>query len=207
MSPPCAGATGFTGRLVCEHVAHDYKVGRPVPGLGLTRARSALSSDTPHPPPPPLPQGKITWAMAGRNQAKLEALRLELSKTYGEELLQVPILTGDLSDQTSLDAIARQARVVLSTAGPFLHLGTPLLEAAVRGGAHYVDTTGEVLWVRKMIAAHHDEAEKKGLRLVPCCGYDSIPSGARPGPRSYLGISFTNWNGFCGERLVQAAVL
>ena len=24
--------------------------------------------------------------------------------------------------------------------------------------------------------AHHDEAVAKGVRIVPCCGYDSIPS-------------------------------
>ena len=26
-----------------------------------------------------------------------------------------------------------------------------------------------------MIEKHHDEAARKGLRIVPCCGYDSTP--------------------------------
>ena len=46
------------------------------------------------------------------------------------------------ADQSSLDALASAARVVLSTAGPFLKIGTPLVDAAVRNGSHYVDITG-----------------------------------------------------------------
>lgn len=66
-------------------------------------------------------QGDVRWALAGRNREKLEALRLELSKALeAPELNDVPILLGDLSDQSSLDAIASSTRVVLSTAGPFL---------------------------------------------------------------------------------------
>ena len=44
--------------------------------------------------------------------------------------------------QASLDSITSQTRVVISTAGPFALIGTPVVEAAVRGGAHYVDITG-----------------------------------------------------------------
>ncbi len=35
---------------------------------------------------------------------------------------------------------------------------------------------GEFPWVRGIIERHHDAAAAKGLRIVPCCGYDSIPS-------------------------------
>lgn len=74
-----------------------------------------------------------------------------------------------------MDSITSQTRVVISTAGPFALIGTPVVEAAVRGGAHYVDITGETPWVKEMIAAHHEAAAAKGLRIVPCCGFDSIP--------------------------------
>lgn len=55
----------------------------------------------------------------------------------------VPILVGELSDQSSLDAIARNCSVLISVAGPYLRLGAPIAEAALRQGAHYVDITGK----------------------------------------------------------------
>ena len=139
------GASGFTGRLVCEHVARDYK-------------------------------GKVNWAMAGRSKEKLESIRAELAEKYGDDLNKTPILIGNLEDQSSLDQIATQTKVIISTAGPFAKYGTPVVNAAVRGKAHYCDITGEVPWVKSMINKHHEDAESKGIRVVNCCGYDSIPS-------------------------------
>ena len=114
--------------------------------------------------------------MAGRNQAKLEGLRQELSERYGAEVGDTPVLLGALSDPASLDSIASQARCIISTAGPFALYGTPVVEAAVRNSTHYVDTTGEVAWVRSLLAAGvHEQAAAKRTRIVPCCGYDSVP--------------------------------
>ena len=28
----------------------------------------------------------------------------------------------------------------------------------------------------RMVAAHHTEAVRKGVKIVPCCGFDSVPS-------------------------------
>lgn len=139
------GATGFTGRLVCEHVAQDYK-------------------------------GKINWAMAGRSQHKLEALRAELASRFGDQLANTPILVGSLDEPDSLDSITRQTSVIISTAGPFARVGTPVVAAAVRQETHYVDITGEVPWVHGLIRAYHEEAASKGVRIVNCCGFDSVPS-------------------------------
>lgn len=77
--------------------------------------------------------------------------------------------------QSSLDSITAQTRVMLSTAGPFALHGTPVVDAAVRTRTHYVDITGETPWVGKMIAAYHEEAAAHDVRIVPCCGFDSIP--------------------------------
>ena len=54
----------------------------------------------------------------------------------------VPILTGDISDPASLDAIAARTAVIIALAGPYAKLGTPIVEACIRKGAHYVDLTG-----------------------------------------------------------------
>lgn len=87
----------------------------------------------------------------------------------------MPILIGDLKSQPSLDSIASQTTVMISTAGPFALYGTPVVDAAVRSGTHYVDITGEAPWVSKIIAAYHEEAAAKRVRIVPCCGFDSTP--------------------------------
>ncbi len=54
----------------------------------------------------------------------------------------VPILTGDTSDPASLDAITARTAVVIALAGPYAQVGTPIVEACIRNGAHYVDLTG-----------------------------------------------------------------
>jgi short subunit dehydrogenase-like uncharacterized protein len=35
--------------------------------------------------------------------------------------------------------------------------------------------SGETPWVSKIIRAYHEEAARKNLRIVPCCGFDSTP--------------------------------
>jgi short subunit dehydrogenase-like uncharacterized protein len=41
------------------------------------------------------------------------------------------------------DVVLYGAGAVLNTAGPFALYGTPVVDACVRFGAHYVDITGE----------------------------------------------------------------
>ncbi|MDT8989925.1 saccharopine dehydrogenase NADP-binding domain-containing protein [Curvibacter sp. APW13] len=112
----------------------------------------------------------LRWALAGRNRAKLEALQREL------QVPQAGVLVADAADTSALDTLARSARVVLSTAGPFALYGTPLVEACVRQGCHYVDITGETPWVKGLIDRLHQEAQRRHARIIPCCGFDSIPS-------------------------------
>ncbi|MES2957236.1 MAG: saccharopine dehydrogenase NADP-binding domain-containing protein [Pseudomonadota bacterium] len=112
----------------------------------------------------------LRWAIAGRSAAKLSALR-------GEWPDAPPgVVVADANDAAALDTLAAQARVVLSSAGPFAKFGSELVAACVRHGTHYVDITGETPWVRQMIDRHHDAAAKDGTRIVPGCGFDSVPS-------------------------------
>ena len=50
------------------------------------------------------------------------------------------------------------------------------MEACVNHGVDYCDLTGEVQWIRSMIDQHHENAKSKGVKIVHCCGFDSIPS-------------------------------
>ncbi|PZD72761.1 Putative trans-acting enoyl reductase [Acaryochloris thomasi RCC1774] len=112
----------------------------------------------------------LKWAIAGRNRQKLEAVRTKV----GCET--VDILVADGRDQVGTDAIATQTRIVLTTAGPFALYGQAMVDACVRSHTHYVDITGETAWVRSLIETYHEQAATQGTRIIPLCGFDSVPS-------------------------------
>ena len=109
----------------------------------------------------------LSWAIAGRNRAKLASVNLAAG---------ADVLVADAQDENALDDLARQTRVVASTAGPFGLYGTKLVDACVRNRTHYCDITGETPWIRQQIDRHHAQAAADGTRIVPGCGFDSIPS-------------------------------
>lgn len=112
----------------------------------------------------------LKWAVAGRSQDKLKAVLRKYAAP------QAGVVVADAQDVEALDALARNASVVLSTAGPFALYGSELVAACVRHGTHYVDITGETPWVRGLIERHHAQAAKDGTRIIPFCGFDSVPS-------------------------------
>ncbi len=116
--------------------------------------------------------GELRWAIAGRDQSKLDALRA----TLGLAAERVGVIVANAADAKALTQLASQAHVVLSSAGPFALYGSKLVAACVARRTHYVDITGETPWVRKMIDRHQRQAAKDGTRIIPCCGFDSIPS-------------------------------
>lgn len=112
---------------------------------------------------------QVRWAIAGRNRQKLEAVRDQVG-------VEVDVLVADSQDQQAIDAIVSQARVLLTTAGPFALYGNTLVDACVRFRTHYVDITGETPWVKTLIDRYHTQAVANGTRIIPCCGFDSVPS-------------------------------
>ena len=111
----------------------------------------------------------VTWAMAGRNLIKLQ-------KVAEDHQAKVEILLADSDDESALDNLTSRARVILSTTGPFHRYGSKLVASCIKNNAHYVDITGENFWVKGLIDKHHAEASAKGIRIIPSCGFDSIPS-------------------------------
>jgi short subunit dehydrogenase-like uncharacterized protein len=108
----------------------------------------------------------VRIGLAGRSREKLE----RLSAPADWELL-----TADSGDRASLDALARRARVIATTVGPYHRAGLPLVEACADAGTHYADLTGEVLFVHEALR-HHERAAASGARIVNSAGFDSIPS-------------------------------
>jgi short subunit dehydrogenase-like uncharacterized protein len=114
------------------------------------------------------------WALAGRNQGKLEAVRDRLTAMH-PELADLPLLHADAADPASLADVADRARVVISTVGPYVEHGEPLVAACVEAGTDYLDLTGEPEFVDTVYVKHHRRAVETGARIVHACGFDSIP--------------------------------
>jgi short subunit dehydrogenase-like uncharacterized protein len=116
------------------------------------------------------------WALAGRNMDKLEALRERLGA-------DVPLLKADVTDEQSIAAVASSSRVVITTVGPYIEYGEPLVKACAEHGTDYTDLTGEPEFVDRMYVKYNAAAEASGARIIHACGFDSIPHD--------LGVRFT----------------
>jgi short subunit dehydrogenase-like uncharacterized protein len=114
------------------------------------------------------------WALAGRNRAKLEAVRDDLVR-IDPALADLPLLEADAGDADSLRAVAESTRVVITTVGPYVLYGEPLVAACAAAGTDYVDLTGEPEFVNNTYVRHHETAQRTGARIVHSCGFDSIP--------------------------------
>ena len=135
------GATGFTGKLVVEYMQEKY--------------------------------GKdegVSWAIAGRSEEKLNAVREDLK--VGSNVSQLLV---DSNDADSIASMVQQAKCVLTTVGPYQLYGANILQQCVIHGVDYVDLCGEPGWMHEMINEHAEQAKETGARIVFSCGFDSIP--------------------------------
>jgi short subunit dehydrogenase-like uncharacterized protein len=139
------GASGYTGRLVAE-VLHAATQGPDA------RAR------------------RLRWALAGRQPARLAAVRDAIGAGPG-----LPLLVADAHDAAALASLARRARVVVTTVGPYQRHGEALVTACAEAGADYLDLCGEPLWMARMIERLQPVAARSGARIVFSCGFDSVP--------------------------------
>ena len=116
----------------------------------------------------------LRWAVAGRSAEKLEALSERLAGLGGTAPTPAKV-EASLDDPDSLRSMAARTRVVVTTVGPYALYGEPVVRACVEAGADYLDITGEPEFVSHIRHAYGPAAEEKQLRLVSCCGFDSIP--------------------------------
>jgi short subunit dehydrogenase-like uncharacterized protein len=117
--------------------------------------------------------GGCRLALAGRNRDKLERLRSRLVQAGAPD--DLALLHADVNEPSSLREVAEAARVVVTTVGPYINYGEPLVAACAAAGTDYADLTGEPEFVDLMYVRHHRRALETGARLVHACGFDSIP--------------------------------
>ena len=116
--------------------------------------------------------GSARIALAGRSLDKLAAVRDALPAPARSW----PLIAADSSVPATLHAMAERTRVVVTTVGPYLKYGLPLVAACAEAGTDYADLTGETLFIRESMDRYHEQAEGTGARIVHSCGFDSIPS-------------------------------
>lgn len=114
----------------------------------------------------------VRIALAGRNEAKLTAVRAGLPA----QAHQWPLIVADAADAEAMTALAASTRVVATTVGPYAKYGMPLVAACAKAGTDYVDLTGEAVFVRRSADEYDAIAQASGARIVHSCGFDSIPS-------------------------------
>ena len=116
--------------------------------------------------------GDARIALAGRSTERVLAIR----DTLGEAAQSWAVVTADAGSPSKLNAMAARTRVVVTTVGPYMRYGLPLVAACAAAGTDYADLTGEPPFVRESIDLYHKQAVDTGARIVHACGFDSIPS-------------------------------
>jgi short subunit dehydrogenase-like uncharacterized protein len=95
----------------------------------------------------------LKWGIAGKDKRCLEDVKNKLKLKES-----VAIFVADSDDKSALQHIVSQTKVLLSVAGPYINVGTPLIEACVAAGTHYCDITAELPFIREVIDKYHKEA-------------------------------------------------
>ncbi len=123
----------------------------------------------------------VRWAVAGRNRERLEELASSVAGLPGATRPDVEVV--DVADLVGLLALTSRSRVLATTVGPYAELGELVAQACVRSGTHYADITGEPGFVSLLRDRYDADAANRGVKLVTCCGFDSVPHD--------LGVRFT----------------
>lgn len=82
----------------------------------------------------------------------------------------------NVDDDGQLKALAKKTFVLITTVGPYSIYGEHAIKACAETGTHYLDATGEVAWVRRMIKKHEATARGTGAILIPQLGIESSPA-------------------------------
>ena len=132
--------------------------------LGATGFTGALVADylAGHAP------SAVRIGLAGRDRPKLEGVRARTGTDH-------ELITVDATDGAALRALTARTRVLITTVGPYLVHGDPVVAACADTGTDYLDLTGEPEFVDLTYLKHQARALTTGARLVHACGFDSVP--------------------------------
>ena len=105
--------------------------------------------------------------LAARSEERVRAL--------ADELGGLEWAVADVRRPETVRALVGPGDVLVSCVGPFARWGGPAVEAAIAAGAHYLDSTGETLFIRRIFESYGPRAAAAGSALVTAMGYDWVP--------------------------------
>jgi short subunit dehydrogenase-like uncharacterized protein len=108
---------------------------------------------------------KLPALVTGRDPRRLDHLAAELGTGMTSRVV-------DVTDVATLETALAPGAAVINCAGPFVDLGEPVVQACIRAGAHYVDTTGEQSFMRQVFTRYHDPALEAGVSVVPAMAFE-----------------------------------
>jgi short subunit dehydrogenase-like uncharacterized protein len=110
-----------------------------------------------------LAKGAVETVLAGRSPDALAALADGLGGACATATIR-------LDEPRTLTSLLEPGDVLVTTVGPFVKVGDIALAAAVERGAHYLDTTGEAPFVRRLFES--PSAKTASGALVPAMGFN-----------------------------------
>lgn len=104
---------------------------------------------------------------------RLVGRRLDALRALAREEEDVHV--ADARDEAALTVAFEGVDAVASLAGPFLAVGFAPVAAAIAAGAHYLDTTGEQAFARRVYDEWGPRAAERGVVLLTAFGFDYVP--------------------------------
>ena len=114
----------------------------------------------------------LRWAIAGRNQSKLQVLADELGGTSNKPA----ILLADNNSKDSMISAFRDSSVVINCTGPYRFLGEQVVDACIEAGTDYMDISGEPQFMETSFLKYHKKAVDKNVLVLHSCAFDSVPA-------------------------------
>jgi short subunit dehydrogenase-like uncharacterized protein len=105
--------------------------------------------------------------LAGRSEERLQTLAHELGGLEWQR--------ANVGEPRGLTDVLSRGDVLISTVGPFAQWGETAVQAAIEKGAHYLDSTGEGAFVRRVFEDFGPRAREAGNGLLTAFGADWVP--------------------------------
>lgn len=110
----------------------------------------------------------IKMALSSRCSA---AIRKNLSEIKG--IHSVPIYE---CPAENIRSISSRTKIILNCAGPYILSGEEVIQACIDTETHYLDISGETFFIEQILKKYDEEASRKNIYIINCCGFDSIPA-------------------------------
>src|SRR3954449_13400631 len=111
-------------------------------------------------------RASVRPVLAGRSASSLDALASSLGGGFETAV-------ADVAEPASVRALVGAGDVLVSTVGPFARWGEPAVRAAVEAGAHYLDSTGETGFIRRVFEELGRSASE--VALLTAMAFDWVP--------------------------------